>query len=174
MGYRRTWIASRGAPTEVVLAALGLDRIDSHGEAVFDPGIFGVNLPGDWFVVLAHGWDYMGALCEQQAIALSSSHECWFFRTDDTPMCTRLAVYANGHCACSITYDGSLAPPPSTAHRHHFWPPNYASGVGTRQATRTLTTSTGSQRTLPNGCSASATTGRSVMEFTPIHVLARH
>ena len=107
MGYHCTWIATRGSPADVVLAALGLDRIDSRSEAVFDPGIFGVDLPGGWFLVLADGWEHMDSLSEKHAIELLSSHECWFFLTDDTSMCARLAAYADGYLAWSITYDGS-------------------------------------------------------------------
>jgi hypothetical protein len=107
MGFRCTWIASRGTSGDHALSQLRLARESQSNEPVYDPGLYGLALPTGWYLAIGDGWDYMEQLNEEQAAALSRDRETLFFYTDDTPMATRLASYRNGSLVWAITYDGS-------------------------------------------------------------------
>src|SRR5262245_34215183 len=107
MGYRCTWIASQGGSRDSVLPHRRLLRQSQSDEAVYDPGLYGLDLPTGWYLAIGDGWDFMEQLKEDQAAALSRNAEALFFYTDDTPMSTRLASYRHGSLAWAVTYDGS-------------------------------------------------------------------
>lgn len=106
MGYRCTWIASRGGSGDTILSELHLTRESQSNEAVCDPGIYGLTLPAGWYLAIGDGSPHMDYLHEEQAAALSHAGDVLFFYTHDTVMTTRLASYQRGGLTWAITYDG--------------------------------------------------------------------
>jgi hypothetical protein len=106
MGFHTAWIASRAA-RELVLSTLGFSVEGQSEEPVYDPGLYGVALPGGWYLTVGDGWDFMAQLGEGQAAALSREGETLFFATDDSSMSTRLSSFQRGKLVWAVTYDGS-------------------------------------------------------------------
>lgn len=107
MGYRARWLAVKNVGLADLLAETGL-RIESKiDEAVYDPGLYAVNLPGGWLVVMGDGWDWMDSIQPAQARALSKGTEALHFYTDDEPMNASLAAFRDGAKVWSLEHDRS-------------------------------------------------------------------
>ena len=109
MGYRCRWIAMAPKMAAPALAKLKLERAAQAEEPIYDPGLYAVALPTGWFVVFADGSEHMSRLQERDAADLSSDGDALFFYCDDTPMCTRLALYSGGTAVWALEHDGSVA-----------------------------------------------------------------
>lgn len=106
MGFRCRWIAVRGRDRDDVLARLKCVVTTQHDEAVYDTGLYALDVNG-WVFVIGDGWDYMDLVKREQASLLSNRGEALFFYTDDSAMAAELTAFAAGQQTWSIVYDGS-------------------------------------------------------------------
>lgn len=124
MGYRARWLAVKNAEVATCLATTGLRQKASVEGEVCDPGLYCVQLPAGWRVVMGDGWDFMDLVDAGHAKQLSKGTDALFLSTDDTSMCARLAWLRDGQESWALEYDGSNgrsepvvtgAPPPPVA-----------------------------------------------------------
>lgn len=121
MGFRCRWIATR-AKLDLVTRRLGFTVRREVHEAVYDTGLWAVELATGWTVVMGDGWDFMDLVARAQAEELSSGGEAVYFYSDDSAMCAEVAVFRHGHCAWSFCRDADQGiralqgdPPPLAA-----------------------------------------------------------
>lgn len=92
------------------LDVFGLRQESTSDEAVYDPGLYAVALPGGWLVVIGDGWDSMEAVTEAHARVLSKGTDALHFFCDDTSMCASLVAYGDGKTVWTLEHDGSNGP----------------------------------------------------------------
>lgn len=107
MGYRCRWLAVKNVELSAALEAVGLRQESASNEAVYDPGLYAVALPGGWLVVIGDGWDFMDMVHEADARGLSKGTESLHFYCDDTSMGASLVAYRDGTRVWTLEHDGS-------------------------------------------------------------------
>lgn len=110
MGYRARWLAVKNADPAEVLSTIGLRQDSESAEAIYDPGLYAVSMPGGWLVVIGDGWDFMNTVQEEHARALSKGTEALHFYCDDTSMGALLKAFCDGKEVWSLEHDGSNGP----------------------------------------------------------------
>jgi hypothetical protein len=105
MGFRCRWLATRGRDREQVLARLKFSVTTTHDAAVYDTGLYALEVNG-WLVVFGDGWDYMDIVQRGEAQRLSDDGEVLYLYTDDTPMRAAIVSFVGGVEAWSIAYNG--------------------------------------------------------------------
>ena len=103
MGFRARWIAVKMQGDVEVLNRLDLVDTGTRDSELNDVG-FGAVQSGDWFIILASGWDHMDALTEEHARRLSADTETLFCYSDDTPMANRMVRFSQGRSKWEIDY----------------------------------------------------------------------
>ena len=102
MGFRNSWVASR-APLASLLAKAAW-RESGKEDDFLETGLYGLELPGGWAMVIGAGWDHMDKVKPSLAVAAG---DALHLVQDDTSMIAVLSGFVDGQEQWSITYDGS-------------------------------------------------------------------
>lgn len=109
MGFRCRWVAVRDGTRDDVLAQLQFAAKAQHDEAIYDTGLYAVDVNG-WVIVIGDGWDFMDLVQREHAAQLARRGEVVFFYADDSAMATELSSFSEGGLRWSFAYDGSDGP----------------------------------------------------------------
>lgn len=103
MGYRSSWVAFEG-PLASLLAKAGW-RESGQEEDFLDTGLYGLELPKGWALVIGLGWEHMDKVTP--ALAAAAAGNALYLLQSDTSMTAVLIGFVDGQERWSIVYDAS-------------------------------------------------------------------
>ena len=106
MGLRCRWLATRGRERDDVLEALRFRVVGELIEAVYDTGLYALEVD-DWWVVIGDGFDHLDKVKRAAASALSAGGDVVYMYTDDAAMAFELTLFSGRKELWSIVYDGA-------------------------------------------------------------------